>query len=120
MMSFDTDDAAVFFGRTAEIHQLIEKIDGLRTILSARVLQIHGESGAGKSSLFKAGVLPRLRRERQTLELPPRVPPRAAPHEGAANHPPRDARHRRHAHAVPHDISSSSAALARISPLPMP
>lgn len=48
-MNFDTDDEAVFFRRAAETHQLIESSDGLRTTSSARVLQIHCESGAGKS-----------------------------------------------------------------------
>jgi tetratricopeptide (TPR) repeat protein len=53
--AFAEEDAALFFGRddeTAELH---------RTILAHRVAAMIGRSGTGKSSLVRAGLLPRLR-----------------------------------------------------------
>ena len=73
----DTDaDAAIFFGRSAEIAQCLEELreyrangDQLAYARGARAFVIHGASGSGKSSLLKAGLLPRLRRERGWLAL---------------------------------------------------
>lgn len=55
LMAFDEGHASDFFGRESEISELIEL---LRT---RPVLPLIGASGAGKSSLVRAGVLPRLR-----------------------------------------------------------
>lgn len=73
----DTDaDAAIFFGRSAEIAQCIEELREYRAngdhpayAQGARAYVIQGASGSGKSSLLKAGLLPRLRRERGWLAL---------------------------------------------------
>lgn len=48
-------DAALFFGREAEIDIIASQI------LAHRSFILHGRSGAGKSSLLRAGLLPRLR-----------------------------------------------------------
>src|SRR5262249_41694384 len=59
-------------------HAVIEKLDARRTQGGARLLLIVGASGAGKSSLLKAGVLPQLaRRKSHWLALPPIRPERA-------------------------------------------
>ena len=60
----DSDaDAAVFYGRSAEIAGVIEELRTMRANSDRRPLNILGASGAGKSSLLRAGVIPRLRRE---------------------------------------------------------
>jgi WD40 repeat protein len=55
-------EAPLFFGRNAEIRALydwtLKKDDG------PPVLLFHGQSGAGKSSLLNAGLLPRLKKKR--------------------------------------------------------
>ena len=56
-------DAALFFGRSREIAETLEWLRVMRTKPEQRALVILGASGAGKSSLLKAGIIPRLRRE---------------------------------------------------------
>ncbi len=52
--SFRAEDADLFFGREREAEQLIAMI------LSARCTLLHAQSGAGKTSLLNAVVIPRL------------------------------------------------------------
>ncbi len=52
---FDEEQAAVFFGREAEIGKLAD------AVARTTVVAVAGPSGAGKSSLIRAGLLPRLR-----------------------------------------------------------
>ncbi|MDE3113956.1 MAG: SUMF1/EgtB/PvdO family nonheme iron enzyme [Pseudomonadota bacterium] len=60
----DSDaDAAIFFGRSPEIARSLEDLREIRATGDRRAYVILGASGSGKSSLMKAGVLPRLRRE---------------------------------------------------------
>src|SRR5262249_2432703 len=59
----DDADAALFYGRSREIVQSAEEIRTVRTKGDPRPFVILGASGAGKSSLLKAGIIPRLRRE---------------------------------------------------------
>jgi formylglycine-generating enzyme required for sulfatase activity len=59
----DDADAALFYGRSGEIAQVMEELRKVRAERDLRPLVILGASGAGKSSLLKAGVIPRLRRE---------------------------------------------------------
>lgn len=57
--SFDREHAAIFFGRTREIHELRELLE--RQIQNEQAfLLVYGASGTGKSSLIKAGLLPDL------------------------------------------------------------
>jgi WD40 repeat protein len=65
-------DAAVFFGRDAEILRGLDALRGMRASLDQRLFVILGASGAGKSSFLRAGLLPRLARDdRHFLPLPP-------------------------------------------------
>jgi formylglycine-generating enzyme required for sulfatase activity len=57
-------DAALFYGRSREIAQTLEELRAVRAKRDPRPFVILGASGAGKSSLLKAGIIPRLRRER--------------------------------------------------------
>ena len=56
-------DAAVFYGRSTEIARALEELREMRAGGDRRPFCLLGSSGSGKSSLLKAGVLPRLRRE---------------------------------------------------------
>jgi hypothetical protein len=59
---FAEEDAAVFCGRDREIADCRAMLERMREAAHASVLVIAGASGTGKSSLLKAGHLPRLRK----------------------------------------------------------
>ena len=65
LLSFGDEDAdaAIFYGRSLEIAQTLEQLRQMRANGEPKPLIILGASGSGKSSLLKAGVIPRLRRE---------------------------------------------------------
>jgi WD40 repeat protein len=72
LLAFEEEDAPIYFGRYAEIRHLIERLTARRTLGGARLVVLLGASGSGKSSLLRAGVLPRLRRSgRGWLIVPP-------------------------------------------------
>jgi hypothetical protein len=72
------EDAAIFFGRDA---QIVRGLDRMRYIMRSgvdRMLVILGASGAGKSSFMRAGLWPRLRRnDREWLPIMTIRPERA-------------------------------------------
>ena len=69
--SFEERDAGVFFGRQPEIEQLLELLSSSRRRYAGRLVAVVGPSGSGKSSLVRAGLIPRLRRaEPPWLVLP--------------------------------------------------
>src|SRR5262245_33600131 len=55
---FGEQDAGWFFGREAAATAVLDRISRLRA--GASLLVVSGASGAGKSSLLRAGVLPRI------------------------------------------------------------
>ena len=57
--AFDERDAAFFFGRETAATQVLELMS--RQLDEVGLLVVSGASGAGKSSLLQAGVLPRMR-----------------------------------------------------------
>ena len=59
----DEADAAVFFGRDAQIVRALDTLRGMRTSGVNALFVVLGPSGTGKSSFLRAGLLPRLRRE---------------------------------------------------------
>lgn len=72
ILSYEPEDAAVFFGRDPEIRKVVGLLDASRVRGGPRALLIVGGSGSGKSSLLKAGVIPYLSRERRSwIVLPP-------------------------------------------------
>jgi len=72
LLCFDQEDAALYFGRDEEIRELIARLQVLRIQGAQCLLVLLGASGAGKSSLLRAGLLPRLARSgRHWLPLPP-------------------------------------------------
>jgi WD40 repeat protein len=59
LRAFGERDAAFFFGREASATEVLERMS--RHLNGTGLLVVSGVSGAGKSSLLQAGVLPRLR-----------------------------------------------------------
>ncbi len=58
--AFTEQDAGVFFGRDAQIAELVDRLHPLLLRASHRFVAVVGPSGSGKSSLVQAGLLPRL------------------------------------------------------------
>ncbi|MGO9741139.1 MAG: hypothetical protein ACLPN5_06425, partial [Roseiarcus sp.] len=61
---FETDEWSIFFGRERMIDEVIARLARDRLVL------VHGASGSGKSSLVRAGVLPKLARQHQRHGAP--------------------------------------------------
>jgi hypothetical protein len=63
--SFEEEDAAVFFGRGSDILEARETLEGLRRHNGdvPRLVLFLGSSGSGKSSLVRAGLIPRLKKD---------------------------------------------------------
>jgi transcriptional regulator with XRE-family HTH domain len=61
LAGFGERDAGWFFGREAATTAVLERMS--RLLAGAGLLVVSGVSGAGKSSLLRAGVLPRIRAE---------------------------------------------------------
>lgn len=70
--SYQSHDASLFFGREMEAEKLLSKI------LSARFSLLHAQSGAGKTSLLNARIIPQLE---QRGWLPVRILPQNDPIE---------------------------------------
>jgi hypothetical protein len=79
LLAFEQDDAPIYFGRDDDIRHLIERITARRTLGGARLLVLLGASGSGKSSLLRAGVLPRLRRSGRGWVIVPPFRPQGQP-----------------------------------------
>jgi hypothetical protein len=71
LVAFDEKDAGVFFGRKQEITDYLGIFDTLRGPDRSQVLVISGASGSGKSSLLRAGLIPRLRRKPEWVVINP-------------------------------------------------
>ena len=63
LMAFQQSDAAIFFGRDEPIVETLDVLNRIRRFGGANLIVCVGASGSGKSSLVRAGVLPRLRRD---------------------------------------------------------
>jgi energy-coupling factor transporter ATP-binding protein EcfA2 len=67
LKTFQPEDAPLFFGRTAKIQELIDRLrNSFGTPKEERFLALIGASGSGKSSLALAGLIPSIQR----VELP--------------------------------------------------
>ena len=80
--SMEDADAAVFFGRDPQILRGLDTLRGMRTTGVEGLFVILGPSGVGKSSFLRAGLLPRLRRDRRNFLVGDIVRPERAPLTG--------------------------------------
>jgi TIR domain len=63
LKTFQPDDAPLFFGRTAKVEELVDRLrEGFGTPREERFLALIGASGSGKSSLALAGLIPAILR----------------------------------------------------------
>lgn len=67
LSAFSEADAPVYFGRDAQITELIRRLHAVDTAEVDRFVCVTGASGSGKSSLVHAGVIPRLRARRWSV-----------------------------------------------------
>jgi len=84
MVSFEEEDAPVFFGRETQIQVGMDLLNRLRRFNEAHLAVILGSSGSGKSSLVRAGLLPRLRRDAGNLVAGQSIRPRKDAFKAAA------------------------------------
>ncbi|MCP5416665.1 MAG: TIR domain-containing protein [Chromatiaceae bacterium] len=73
---FTAHDAAIFFGREQDQRRCLDRLEQMRRYGGERLLLVVGTSGSGKSSLVRAGVVPRLARMPEWLVLAPLRPGR--------------------------------------------
>ncbi len=72
LTAFEEQHAAVFFGRDPEVRKALERLRFSRTRGGTRLMLVLGPSGIGKSSFLRAGLIPRLRRDKANwIVLPP-------------------------------------------------
>ncbi len=62
LFAYDEEDAAVFFGRERETDEAVELLNSVRRSGGPGLVLVIGSSGSGKSSVVRAGLIPRLRR----------------------------------------------------------
>ena len=65
LVTFEERDAAVYFGRDDEIHDGLDRLNRVRRLQVSGFAMVTGASGCGKSSLVRAGLVPRLRQDPQ-------------------------------------------------------
>jgi WD40 repeat protein len=79
LMAFAEADAAIYFGRDDDIRALIQRLEARRVQGGEKLVVVLGASGAGKSSLLRAGVAPRLKQDRHNWIVLPPFRPQAQP-----------------------------------------
>ena len=60
LRSFNQNEAGIFYGRSQETLDAIDRLNGMADSQREKFLNIIGASGVGKSSFLKAGILPLL------------------------------------------------------------
>ncbi len=85
LLALEEADAAVFFGRTDEIRAVLDVLNRHRRFGGAAFVLLLGASGSGKSSLLRAGVLPRLRKDPGHWIVVPPFRPQHHPFDGLAS-----------------------------------
>ena len=75
--AFQEQDAAIFFGRDKEIRAGQALLNRLQQFGGPRLTLVLGASGSGKSSLMRAGLLPRLKRDQRWVVVEPFRPLKA-------------------------------------------
>jgi formylglycine-generating enzyme required for sulfatase activity len=118
LLSFEEQDAAVFFGRDEAVDACLARLEGLQ--LTGGLLLLLGPSGSGKSSLLNAGVLPLLRRQHRRWLIPPTVTPGADPMSALARsvshalHADEDGRRSEHANLMAQLVDADAERAAQV------
>lgn len=76
LMPFLAEDAGIFFGRDDDLRKCLDTLAQMNHYGGDRLLVLMGTSGSGKSSLVRAGVIPRLKQMPNWLVLEPMRPQR--------------------------------------------
>ena len=84
LLAFDEADAAIYFGRDDDIRRLIERLNARRAQGGEKLVLVLGASGSGKSSLLRAGAMPRLKRDAHNWIVLPPFRPHEHPLDGLA------------------------------------
>ncbi|MFN4023210.1 MAG: TIR domain-containing protein [Hyphomonas sp.] len=71
LKALEEEDAAVFFGRDAQITAGLDALRQMRSGTPQRILTIAAASGAGKSSFLRAGLIARLKRDEENFLVLP-------------------------------------------------
>ena len=71
LAAFQEQDAVIFFGRNKEIRDGQALLNRLQQFGGPRLTLLLGASGSGKSSLMRAGLLPRLKRDQRWAVIDP-------------------------------------------------
>jgi WD40 repeat protein/type II secretory pathway predicted ATPase ExeA len=79
LMAYAEADAAIYFGRDDDIRALIQRLEARRVQGGEKLVVVLGASGAGKSSLLRAGVAPRLKQDQHNWIVLPPFRPQAQP-----------------------------------------
>ena len=81
LQSYDEKDGDLFFGRTHQIKNLYEKVVKDKQ----RLTLVLGASGTGKSSLVKAGLIPKLKEDDKSWSILPTFRPGESPFKSLNN-----------------------------------
>ncbi len=76
LAAFDTDDRPMFFGRDAQVARLAADLRSRDVQREPRAVVVIGASGSGKSSLVRAGLVPRLLDDASWWRVRPIMPGR--------------------------------------------
>lgn len=79
LLAFREADAAIYFGRDDSIQQLMERLNARSAQGGEKLVVVLGASGSGKSSLLRAGIVPRLKRDVDRWIVLPVVRPQLHP-----------------------------------------
>ncbi|MEM7619317.1 MAG: toll/interleukin-1 receptor domain-containing protein [Pseudomonadota bacterium] len=79
--AFEEEDQTIFFGRDNDVRRIIDRLNTRRRQGGARLVALLGASGTGISSLLKAGVIPRLKRDQRNWIVCPVIRPQLKPIE---------------------------------------
>lgn len=79
LLAFQEEDAPLYFGRDDDIRRLIERLNARRAQGGAKLVALLGASGSGKSSLLRAGVIPRIKRSGRNWIVLPTMRPQVRP-----------------------------------------
>jgi energy-coupling factor transporter ATP-binding protein EcfA2 len=117
LAAFEEERAAVFAGRDTEIREIRARLDRPLADATAGLTLIIGPSGSGKSSLVRAGLIPRLKGMRERWIVVPPVRPEEAPLEMVTRNVSRAFQqlgHEREWRALRNDIEARSKGLLEL------